>query len=97
VTERTLDLSIIVVNWNTRELLAQALESVYATVGDIACQVLVVNNGSTDGSAEMVETSFPQAQVLPNAEKVGQHRGCAQLTGTPPKVAPGSVTSIRTA
>jgi len=65
------ELSIIIVSWNTRELLAQALESAYDTVGDIACEVLVVDNGSTDGSAEMVETRFPQTQVLRNAENVG--------------------------
>ncbi len=68
---RAIDLSVIVVNWNTRDLLAQCLQSVYDTAGDLACEVLVVDNGSTDGSVEMVESRFPQARLFRNAENVG--------------------------
>jgi GT2 family glycosyltransferase len=71
--ERTaaLVLSIIIVNWNTRELLAQSLHSVYDTVGTLDCEVFVVDNASSDGSAAMVRERFPQVRLIENAENVG--------------------------
>lgn len=65
------DLSIIVVNWNTRELLARCLRSVYDTMQGLEFEVWVVDNASTDGSAAMVKEMFPQALLLQNEENVG--------------------------
>jgi N-acetylglucosaminyl-diphospho-decaprenol L-rhamnosyltransferase len=59
----TPDLAIIIVNWNTRDLLHDCLTSVYANRG-VDFQVCVVDNASTDGSPEMVEREFPQAHVI---------------------------------
>ena len=59
----TPDLAIVIVNWNTRDLLHDCLTSVYANRG-IDFQVCVVDNASTDGSPEMVEREFPQAHVI---------------------------------
>jgi len=56
-------LAIVIVNWNTRDLLHDCLTSVYANRG-ADFQVCVVDNASTDGSAEMVEREFPQAHVI---------------------------------
>src|SRR3712207_113198 len=52
-------LSVIIVNWNTRELLSRCIQSLeqIATVG--GAQVLVVDNGSADGSVDMVRTEYP--------------------------------------
>ena len=66
-----LDLSIIVVNWNTRDLLANCLQSIYDTVHDLTFEVIVVDNASTDGSADMVRERFPQVRLIENAENVG--------------------------
>jgi len=66
-----MDLSIIIVNWNTRDLLAQCLQSVYAHPPEGEFEVWVVDNASTDGSAEMVRERFPQARLIRNAENVG--------------------------
>jgi N-acetylglucosaminyl-diphospho-decaprenol L-rhamnosyltransferase len=57
------DIAIVIVNWNTRDLLHDCLTSVYANRG-IDFQVCVVDNASTDGSAEMVEREFPQVHVI---------------------------------
>jgi GT2 family glycosyltransferase len=65
------DLSVIIVNWNTRELLAQCLRSVYDTAGPLDCEVFVVDNASGDGSAAMVRQRFPQARLIENTENVG--------------------------
>jgi len=66
-----MNLSIIIVNWNTRALLARCLESVYETVRDLTFEVFVVDNASSDGSAEMVRARFPQVRLIENRENVG--------------------------
>jgi hypothetical protein len=59
-----LDLGIVIVNWNTRELLRRCLETVTASTGDFCFQAVVVDNASTDGSADMVRAEFPSVQVI---------------------------------
>ncbi len=73
-----LDLSIVVVNWNTRVLLAQCLQSVYDTVSDLSFEILVVDNASGDGSSEMVQTRFPEVRLIRNSENRGFARACNQ-------------------
>jgi GT2 family glycosyltransferase len=59
-----LDLAIIVVNYNTRELLRACLSSISESQGDLRFKVVVVDNASTDGSGLMVETDFPQVDLI---------------------------------
>ena len=59
-----LDLAIIIVSYNTRRLLRECLASVYSSQGDFSFEVWVVDNASTDGSAEMVAAEFPQAHLI---------------------------------
>lgn len=66
-----MDVSIIIVNWNTRDLLRRCLRSLADGVGAVEAQVLVVDNGSTDGSAALVATEFPQVELLRNTDNVG--------------------------
>jgi GT2 family glycosyltransferase len=79
------DISIIIVNWNTRDLLSQCLESVYATVRDLTFEVVVVDNASSDGSAEMIRERFPQARLIENDVNSGfaraNNQGIAQSHG----------------
>ncbi len=65
------ELGIVIVNYNTRDLLRECLRSVYASrcVGNL--DVCVVDNASTDGSAEMVRAEFPQAPVIANPHNSG--------------------------
>ncbi len=58
------DLAIVIVNYNTRDLLRDCLKSVYASRGDFTFQVWVVDNASADGSAGMVAAEFPQTQLI---------------------------------
>jgi len=60
------DLSVCIVSWNTRADLRAALASVFARAGEAAFEVIVVDNASTDGSAEMVREEFPAAQLIVN-------------------------------
>jgi len=66
-----LDLGIVIVSYNTRDLLRTCLQSVYASQGDFAYKVCVVDNASSDGSADMVALEFPQAHLIANADNVG--------------------------
>jgi N-acetylglucosaminyl-diphospho-decaprenol L-rhamnosyltransferase len=61
-----LDLSIVVVNWNTRDLLRDCLESVYASEGEFDFETIVVDNCSHDGSAAMVRQEFPHIHLIEN-------------------------------
>ncbi len=65
------DMSIIIVNWNTRDMLAQCLASVYAHPPGGEFEVLVVDNASSDDSALMVRARFPQVRLIQNTENVG--------------------------
>ena len=69
-----LDLGIVIVNWNTRDLLRECLRTVFASEG-VSIRVLVVDNASTDGSAEMVRAEFPQVELIVNADNVGYPAG----------------------
>ena len=61
-------ISIVIVNWNTRDHLRTALRSIQTFAPAAAFRVVVVDNGSADGSAAMVRTEFPQTILIP--EKV---------------------------
>lgn len=65
------DLSIVIVEWNTIDLLRDCLRSIYQNQGDLRLEVIVVDNASVDGSPEMVETEFPQVQQIRNSENLG--------------------------
>jgi GT2 family glycosyltransferase len=64
-----MDLSVVIVNWNTREMLANCLESV-ASERDIA-EVCVVDNASNDGSTQLVKQRFTWVRLLENSENIG--------------------------
>ena len=58
------DLAIIVVSTNEAVWLRPCLESIYRRAGDLALDVVVADNESTDGTRELVETEFPRARVV---------------------------------
>lgn len=65
------DVSVIIVNWNTRDILRDCLMSVYEQTTGIAYEVIVVDNASSDGSAAMVKYVFPQVILIENTENKG--------------------------
>lgn len=67
-----MDLSIIIVSWNTRELLAACLESIYGQPpAGFRHEVLVVDNASSDGSAALVRQRFPQVRLTESKANLG--------------------------
>ncbi len=102
------DLSIVVVNWNTRDLLRGCLASLPAATAGLASQTLVVDNASRDGSAAMVRAEFPAARLIESGGNLGFSRGnnlglrsadpeaAAVLLLNPDTVCPpGSLASLR--
>ena len=63
--------SILIVSWNTREVLRDCLRTVYEQTRNVPFEVIVVDNASEDGSADMVKTAFPQAVLLANTTNRG--------------------------
>jgi len=68
------DISIVIVSWNTRDLLRKCLYSVFENSADLKVQVFVVDNASTDNSAEMVRHEFAEVCVIENSMNVGFSR-----------------------
>ncbi len=60
-----------IVNWNTRDLLDQCLASIYSERGDFPIQILVADNASGDGSAEMVEAKYPEVELVRHERNLG--------------------------
>ncbi len=68
------DIGIIIVNWNTCDHLRRCLETVFASAGDFAYRVVVVDNDSRDESVPMVRRCFPQVELIANDENTGYPR-----------------------
>lgn len=73
-----MDLSILIVNWNTRDLLTLCLGAIPPAVGEWSHEVVVVDNGSTDGSPETVRADFPWVRLIENGENAGFVRATNQ-------------------
>ncbi|MEO5988425.1 MAG: glycosyltransferase family 2 protein [Candidatus Eisenbacteria bacterium] len=79
------DVSVIIVSYNTRALLEQCLGSLPAAASPLTLQAIVVDNGSSDGSVELVRTDFPEVLCLENPGNPGfahaTNRGLELATG----------------
>ncbi len=66
-----MQLSIIIVNWNTKDLLVKSLDSIFAFPPPGDFDVWVADNASTDGSAEAIRKQFPQVRLITSQENLG--------------------------
>lgn len=100
-----MDLSFIIVNWNTRELLPDCIGSISSTVRGLTFEIWVVDNGSTDGSAEAVRNRFPEVKIIENRENLGFAKASNQalrlmsgrfavLLNSDARLTPGAVATI---
>ncbi len=70
-----MDISVVVVAWNAKSYLELCLESLEKAPPQRSMEILVVDNASTDGTAEMVETRFPWVKLIRSAENLGFAKG----------------------
>ncbi|MDZ7344460.1 MAG: glycosyltransferase family 2 protein [candidate division KSB1 bacterium] len=96
-------ISIIIISYNTRDLLRACLQSVYRQTPEVDFEIIIVDNASTDGSREMLQQEFPQAKKIFNTTNKGfaaaNNQALAQATGeyllllnSDTEVLPGAIT-----
>ena len=66
-----MDISFIIVNWNTKDLLQDCLNSIIKTVETLTYEMIVVDNASADGSMAMLAAKYPQVRTIANQENRG--------------------------
>jgi GT2 family glycosyltransferase len=66
-----MDLSIIIINWNTADLLKQCLQSVVNNLNNFEAEIWVIDNASSDHSVAMVKSTFPGVNLIENKENFG--------------------------
>ncbi len=66
-----MDLSILIVNYNTCQLTTDCLRSVYASETVYEYEVIVIDNHSSDGSVESIREEFPHVTLIANMENTG--------------------------
>ena len=65
------DLSVCIVSYNTREFLRECLDSILESQPRVSFEIIVVDNDSRDGSAEMVRSEYPSVRLIENSTNVG--------------------------
>ena len=65
------DLAVVIVTWNVRDLIEDALSSLYANLNDLTCDVYVVDSASSDGTADLVAKQYPQVKLTACNENLG--------------------------
>jgi GT2 family glycosyltransferase len=67
--------SVVILSWNTRELTLQCIASLKQTLGQLRAQIIVVDNASSDGSADAIAAAHPDISLVRSAENLGFARG----------------------
>jgi len=75
------DVDFIIVNWNTRHLLTNCINSIYSTVAGFHYQIYVIDNGSNDDSVSVVRNQFPGVKIIENSENRGFAAAVNQALG----------------
>ncbi|MDY6825248.1 MAG: glycosyltransferase family 2 protein [Thermodesulfobacteriota bacterium] len=66
-----MDISFVIINWNTKDLLLQCIASIYETVAGREFEIWLVDNASTDGSVDAVQKRFFDVRIIRNQENMG--------------------------
>lgn len=66
-----MDVSIIIVSYNTKDLLKNCIISIFEQVKDLSFEIIVVDNGSKDGSVTMLKNNFPSVKIIEPNENLG--------------------------
>ena len=68
---REFDVTVVIVSFNTCEVLCECLQSVYRESGSLRVQIIIVDNASTDGSATMIALKFPDVVLIRSEVNLG--------------------------
>jgi GT2 family glycosyltransferase len=65
------DVSFIIVNWNTKDLVLQCIDSLLSKKGNYTQEIIVVDNASVDGSSDAIKEKYPEVQLIQNSQNLG--------------------------
>lgn len=68
---KKVDISIVIISWNMKELLQMCLESIYKFTQGIIFEIILIDNNSVDGTSEMVSEMFPYVEIIKNKKNKG--------------------------
>lgn len=74
-----MDITIGVINWNSKDLLKACLGSIYLQTNGLDFELIVVDNNSSDGSAGMAGVEFPRAKIIRNSMNLGFSKAVNQV------------------
>jgi GT2 family glycosyltransferase len=74
----TIDLSIIIVNFNTRDLIKSCLDSIATARAGCTLEIIVIDNASTDSSVELLRRFYPDVILITNNDNLGFSKACNQ-------------------
>jgi len=66
-----MDVSIILVSYNTKDLTRNCIKSIYNKTQDVSYDIFVVDNASSDGSSQMIKEEFPDVKLIESPENLG--------------------------
>ena len=66
-----IDVSVIIVNYNVRYFIEQAIQSVYKAANNLEVEIIVIDNASDDQSIDLIAKKFPRVKLIANAENRG--------------------------
>ena len=72
------DLSIVIANWNTRDLTLECIASIYESTHTVSFEIIVVDNGSTDDSVTAIAWRYPKVMIVANEANQGFARASNQ-------------------
>lgn len=75
MSQDKIDISFIIVNWNTKDLTKQAIDSIYKYAQGFTYEIILVDNGSEDASAPMVAKNYPKVILIAKDENLGFAKG----------------------
>ena len=66
-------ISIVIVNWKSKDFVRKCIASIRATAQDLSPQIIVVDGGSFDGCGEMLQAEFPEVEFVQSLKNVGSN------------------------
>jgi len=74
-TSLKVELSIIILTWNSQEVIKNCLDSIYSSNRDLNFEIIVVDNNSRDRTKEILKNSYPKVKLIANVKNLGYAKG----------------------
>jgi len=74
-SSKKINVSICIVNWNTKDLLKKCIKSINEKTGGLSYEIIIVDNNSQDDSVQMVKRDYPECVIIESKKNLGFARG----------------------